>query len=65
MCTRRKIRKWKVYQILMGLVMLAICGFILYMASTGVTVEDRDATPVLLFGPLGLYLLFTKERVIN
>lgn len=65
MCTRRKIRKWKVYQILMGLVMLAICGFTLYMASTGVTVEDRDATPVLLFGPLGLYLLFTKERVIN
>ena len=61
---KRKIRKWRIQQILMGLGMLVICGFILHMASTGLTVEDRDATPVLLFGPLGIYLIFTRKKVI-
>lgn len=64
MRTKRKIRKWRIQQILIGLGMLAICGVILYLASTGLTVEDRDATPVLLFGPLGLYLIFTRKKVI-
>lgn len=59
-----RIRKWRIQQILIGLGLLAICGVILYLASTGLTVEDRDATPVLLFGPLGLYLIFTREKVI-
>lgn len=64
MSKRRRIRKWRIYQILMGLGMLVICGFILHLASTGITVEDRDITPVLLFGPLGLYLIFTRKKVI-
>lgn len=60
----RKIRKWRIQQILMGIGLLIICGIIVQMARTGLTVEDRDATPVLLFGPLGLYLIFTRKKVI-
>ena len=59
-----KIRKWRIQQILMGIVLLIICGLIVQMARTGLTVEDRDITPVLLLGPLGLYLVFTKKKVI-
>lgn len=54
---------WKIKQKLAGVFFLLICVFIYYMAMTGVTVEDRDGTPILLFGPLGLYLLFTKKRM--
>jgi ABC-type polysaccharide/polyol phosphate export permease len=60
----RKIRKWRIYQILMGIVLLILCGIIVAMANTGLTAEDRDITPVLLFGPLGLYLIFTKKKII-
>lgn len=59
-----KIRKWRIQQILMGIGLLIICGIIVQMARTGLTVEDRDATPVLLFGPMGLYLIFTRKKVI-
>ena len=64
MHTKRKIRKWRVQQILMGIAMLVICGIIVEMARTGLTIEDRDITPVLLFGPFGLYLIFTRKKVI-
>ena len=48
----------------MGIGLLIICGFIVQMARTGLTVEDRDITPVFLFGPMGLYLVFTRKKVI-
>ena len=54
---------WKVKQKLAGVFFLLVCVFIYYMAMAGVTVEDRDGTPILLFGPLGLYLLFTEKRM--
>lgn len=54
---------WKVKQKLAGVFFLLVCVFVYYMAMIGVTVEDRDCTPILLFGPLGLYLLFTKKRM--
>jgi len=60
----KKIRKWRICQILMGISLLILCGIIVAMANTGLTVEDRDITPVLLFGPLGLYLIFTKKKII-
>jgi len=60
----RKIRKWRIRQILMGVGLLTLCGIIIAMAKTGLTVEDRDITPVLLFCPLGLHLIFTKKKVI-
>lgn len=51
-------------QRLIGLLMLVLCGFILWMCSTGQTVEDQDATAVLLIAPLGLYMLFSKNICI-
>ncbi len=60
----RKIKKWRIYQILIGIGLLILCRIIIAMAKTGLTVEDRDITPVLLFCPLGLYLIFTKKKVI-
>lgn len=60
----KKIRKWRICQILMGIGWLILCGIIVAMANTGLTVEDRDITPVLLFGSLGLYLIFTKKKII-
>lgn len=44
-----------------GAVLLLLCICIIALAGQGVTVEERDITPVLLLGPLGLYLIFTKE----
>jgi hypothetical protein len=60
----RKIRKWRIYQMFIGIGLLIFCGIMVEMARTGLTVEDRDITPVLLFGPLGLYLIFTRKKVI-
>lgn len=51
-------------QKLMGLALLIICGFVLWLCSTGTTPEDQDATAVVLLAPLGLWMLFTKEIVI-
>lgn len=40
-------------QRLMGIGLLLICAFVLWMCSTGVTPEDRDATAVVLLAPSG------------
>ena len=55
-----KMRK----QRLMGLVLVAIAALVVAIASTGETVEDRDATAALIIGPLGLYMVFTKDYVL-
>lgn len=63
--TRNQIRRRKfIEQKLYGLAMLAISGVILYIASKGTTVVDKDATAVLLTAPMGLYLMFTRHIVI-
>jgi hypothetical protein len=49
--------KQKIY----GLILLLICAGIVCLASQGVTMEERDMTPVLLLVPLGIYLLVSKE----
>jgi hypothetical protein len=51
-------------QRLLGLAFIAISAAILLLASTGQTVEDRDATAVLLTLPLGIYALVTKEDLL-
>ena len=51
-------------QKLMGLVLLVICAFVLWLCSTGTTPEDQDAKAVVLLAPLGLWMLFTKDIVI-
>lgn len=51
-------------QRLMGLALVAISAAILWLASTGKTVEDRDATAVLITLSLGIYALVTKEYIL-
>lgn len=51
-------------QKLMGLGLLVICGFVLWLCSTGTTPEDQDVTAVVLLAPLALWMIFTKEIVI-
>ena len=55
-----KMRK----QRLMGLVMVLISAAIVALASTGETVEDRDATAILFTLPLGIYMMVTKEYIL-
>ena len=55
-----KMRK----QRLMGLALVAIAALVVVLASTGETPEDRDATAALLIGPLGVYMMATKEYVL-
>lgn len=55
-----KMRK----QRLMGVALVAIAALVMLLASTGKTDEDRDATAALFIGPLGLYMVFTKEYVL-
>ena len=55
-----KMRK----QRLMGALMVLISAAILALASTGETVEDRDATAVLLTLPLGIYMMVTKQYIL-
>lgn len=57
---RRKLAIQKLY----GLALIAMSAIMLYIASQGVAVEDRDATAVLLTAPLGIYLLFTRKIAI-
>lgn len=47
-----------------GIAMLLISAGVIWLASTGATVEERDCTAVLLTIPAGVYLLFTRHIVI-
>ncbi len=62
--TREMYRRKRREQRLMGLVLLILCGVILWVCSTGKTVEDQDAGAVFLLAPMGLYMLFTRDIVI-
>lgn len=64
---RRRSRAFRlamVEQRLMGLGLVLISVLMIVICSHGVTVEDQDATAVLLTLPLGLYLIFTKNICI-
>lgn len=62
---RRYYRKKIIEQRLMGLGVLACCALVLWMCSTGVTVEDRDGTAVVLLAPLGLWLRRCQDEREN
>lgn len=49
----------------MGLIMLALSAAIIAIALTGTTPEDTDITAVLITLPLGVYMLLTKDYVLN
>lgn len=61
---RGTLRRLYIQQRAMGLCLLAISGLMLWLASSGTTPEQRDATALLFTIPLGLYLLTTKHLVI-
>lgn len=48
----------------MGLVMVVISWLLLTIAASGETMEERDATAVLLTLPLGLYMMFGETLVL-
>lgn len=63
--TRNQLRRRKfIEQKLMGLALIALTALIFWIASTGASFEDGDATMALLTAPMGLYLLFTRHIVI-
>ena len=64
MKTREQIKRLRLEQRLMGLALLVICCIAVWLCSTGTTVQDKDATAVVLLAPLALYMIFTKEIVI-
>lgn len=57
--------KKMIKQKIIGVIMLLLCMVIIVAAAHMQAPEDRDVTPVLLFAPMGLYLIFSKERWIN
>lgn len=59
--TREMYRRKRREQRLMGLALLLLCGVILWVCSTGKTVEDQDAGSVFLLAPIGIHLLITKH----
>lgn len=62
--TRNQRRRKVVAQKLMGIALIAIRALMFWLASTGVTPEEKDCTAVLLIAPIGLYMLFSKQIVI-
>ena len=51
-------------QRLMGLALGVTSVLLLFLASTGETLEERDATAVLIILPLGMYMMVTKNYVL-
>lgn len=62
--TRNQRRRKIIEQKLIGIALLAICALMFWLASTGVSPEDKDCTAVLLIAPIGFYMLFSKQIVI-
>lgn len=62
---KRRYMKKLLIQKFTGVVLLICCVLMMYVASTGVLMSDKDVTPVLLFAPLGLYLIFTKKIILE
>lgn len=48
-----------------GLALVIIAALVMIVASAGETLEERDATASLIIGPLGFYMIFTKEYVLS
>lgn len=61
--TRDKRRRLLRVQRVAGLLLITICLMVVFMASKGTTVEDRDILPVFLLFPMGL--VWTVSRSIQ
>lgn len=56
-----KMRKQKC----IGLVLVAVSIALMVLVSAGRTLEDRDATAVLLTLPVGVYMIFTPHYILR
>ena len=52
-------------QRLLGALLVVVSGILLAIALRGTTVEEQDATAVLLTLPLGLYMMFSSKYLLN
>ena len=59
---RRMIEMIK--QRMFGLLILSLCAVIVLVAAGGQLPEGGDITAILLFAPVGIYALFTKEYIM-
>lgn len=62
--TAQNHRRKFIQQKIMGFCLILISAAIVWMASKGTTVEERDCTAVLIILPMGLALLFSKSILI-
>lgn len=60
-----KVEKWKIKQAILGLLMIGVCAVVMLIAMNSPLPEDKDISPVLLFGPAGIYLIFTKHKFVD
>lgn len=58
------LRKQRLTQKLIGIMLLLISVAIFVVATSGTTLETKDGTPLIITVPLGIYLLLTHEIVI-
>ena len=63
--TKKEYKRKLGTQRFFGLLMLIATVIIIAIAMTGSTTETKDATAILFTGPLGLFLLSTKEIIIQ
>ena len=54
--------KERLTNVSLGIGFLALSAVIIYVASQGKGVEEQDATPILLFIPIGLELIFNNRK---
>lgn len=52
-------------QRLLGALLVVVSGILLAIALSDTTVEEQDATAVLLTLPLGLYMMFSSKYLLN
>lgn len=52
-------------QRLLGALLVVVSGILLAIALSGTTIEEQDATAVLLTLPLGLYMMFSSKYLLN
>ncbi len=62
--TRAKYTRKRRKQRICGIFLLLASVVLLVIASTGTTIENHDCTAIILFIPLGFYMLFTRKIVI-
>lgn len=59
--TKADKKIYLIKQKLIGILFLIITIAIIFIAKSGTTIVDQDATFALLTGPIGLYLIFTNK----